>query len=431
MKITIHRGTKEIGGTLLEVKSVYNRVLIDAGYPLFLNGKPIDFDLSKLNQEELIDLGIIPNIEGLYQWEKADFDAVIISHSHLDHYGLLKYINKEIPIYASIGTRAIINISQIFKIVDNYDINYREFEMYKPFKIGDIEIMPYLMDHSAFDAAAFEIKADGKAIIYTGDLRAHGRKAICLDRFINNASKADALLIEGSMFGRQDEDTLTEQALEDKMYDAYNEFNYPILFQCSSQNIDRLVSFYRLSQRLKRLFIIDVYTANVLYELRRLGNNKLPYASKYFPNIRVFYPYNLTQKVFKQIGSEYATKFRQYHISREEINEKQSQIIMVARPSIIKDIDRCNLKDGVLIYSMWKGYRDSEYQQSFEKQLKSKGLTIESYHTSGHSTVKDIKRLIDGLNPKVVIPIHTMSPEAFLNLSNKVRLLNDKQEYEI
>ena len=42
MKITIHRGTNEIGGTLIELKSANMRILIDAGYPLFLNDKPID-----------------------------------------------------------------------------------------------------------------------------------------------------------------------------------------------------------------------------------------------------------------------------------------------------------------------------------------------------------------------------------------------------
>lgn len=37
MKITIYRGTKEIGGTLIEMRTSTTRILIDAGYPLFLN----------------------------------------------------------------------------------------------------------------------------------------------------------------------------------------------------------------------------------------------------------------------------------------------------------------------------------------------------------------------------------------------------------
>ena len=54
--------------------------------------------------------------------------------------------------------------------------------------------------------------------IYTGDFRGHGRKAVCLDRFIDKAKKgAHALLTEGTMFGRQQEEVMTEQELEERL----------------------------------------------------------------------------------------------------------------------------------------------------------------------------------------------------------------------
>jgi ribonuclease J len=56
------------------------------------------------------------------------------------------------------------------------------------------------------------------------------------------------------------------------------------------------------------------------------------------------------------------------------------------------DIDRCGLRNGVFIYSLWSGYRYSNYQQSFEKYLKNKGFCLETLHTSGHAAIADIKR---------------------------------------
>ncbi len=53
-------------------------------------------------------------------------------------------------------------------ILENYD--FKMFRMYEPFSIGTFRIMPYLMDHSAFDAAAFEISSFGKTILYTGGI---------------------------------------------------------------------------------------------------------------------------------------------------------------------------------------------------------------------------------------------------------------------
>jgi hypothetical protein len=43
----------------------------------------------------------------------------------------------------------------------------------------------------------------------------------------------------------------------------------------------------------------------------------------------------------------------------------------------------------------------------------------------------DIKKLIDGLNPKLVIPVHTMVPEAFEGISGKTMLLGDGVEYGV
>jgi hypothetical protein len=37
--------------------------------------------------------------------------------------------------------------------------------------------------------------------------------------------------------------------------------------------------------------------------------------------------------------------------------------------------------------------------------------------------------LIDGLNPKKIVPIHTMMPEAFLDYSDKVELKKDGEVF--
>jgi len=426
---TIYRGSNEIGGTLIGLQTTRSRILLDAGYPLFLNGNPIDGSVVNQSPDELLKLEILPKIDGLYAWDSPSFGGVIISHAHLDHYGLLKYVHPNIPIYLSAGTKKLIEVSQIFKICDQYPINSKIFKMYESFVVGEFTIKPYLMDHSAFDAAAFEIKANDKTVIYSGDFRGHGRKSICLDSFISQATKqSNVLFTEGSMVSRDDELTITEDELELSAVNELKDKSGIALVQSSSQNIDRIVSFYRAALRLNRMFVVDVYTANVLQELHSLGN-KIPYPS--YEKMKVFYPYRLTQKIFNEIGAEYAKRFSAYHIPKEQIEARQSEIVMMVRPSMRKDLELCNISDGTFIYSMWQGYRNSDYQQRFEGWLKERNFRDTFLHTSGHAKVSDIRRLIDGLNPKKIVPIHTMAPEAFTQYSDKVELQEDGISFEV
>ena len=252
---------------------------------------------------------------------------------------------------------------------------------------------------------------------------------MCLDTFIKHAIKqADVLFTEGSMVSRSDELTITEDELEMVIVNELKEQSGIALFQTSSQNIDRIVSFYRAALLLGKTFVVDVYTANILHELHALGN-KTPYPS--YDKLKVFYPYRLTQKVFNEIGAEYARRFSAYHMPKEKLEAQQNEVAMMVRPSMKMDLGKCNLSGGTFIYSMWQGYRDSAYQQSFEAWLKERGFCDVFLHTSGHAKVSDIRRLIDGLNPKRIVPIHTMQPDAFIDYSDKVELQNDGVSFNV
>src|SRR4030042_740464 len=105
MKLTIHRGSKEIGGTCVELQSGASRILIDFGLPL-VDEQMERFDSKKIkgkSKDDLIASGVLPDIKGLYEGEHPGVDAVLLSHPHQDHYGLLSFINRDIPIYLSRG----------------------------------------------------------------------------------------------------------------------------------------------------------------------------------------------------------------------------------------------------------------------------------------------------------------------------------------
>lgn len=448
MQLTIYRGTREVGGTMIELKTGNTRILLDAGYPLFYHDEVIDDAFWKKPHQELLELGVIPRVKGLYRWEKPEFDAVLISHAHSDHFGLLNHIHPYIPIYLSETTDRLIEMSLTFPIPDYSRRDRRIIEMFEPFSIGDFTIKPYLMDHSAFQAAAFELKCEGKTILYTGDFRGHGRRREYLERFLNEAEKEpDLLLIEGTTLGRTGELEGTEEELAAQfkqimMNQQGMEKSGIVLCQPTSQNIDRVISFYQAAKACGKIFVMDIYTANLMFKLEKLrksnlisysdaDDSSLPVPSLWRPDIRVFYPMMLTKKMEKLLGKEYSKRFRAYGISGRAIGRKQKEIVMLVRPSTLADLKFMKLKDGTLIYSQWQAYREKPYQARLEKYLKSRGFSVSYLHTSGHAFEEEIKKVIKELSPKEIVPIHTFCPEAFLQFHPKVSLRKDGIPFDL
>ncbi len=76
--------------------------------------------------------------------------------------------------------------------------------------------------------------------------------------------------MEGTTLGRVGtmEGFKTETDLENDFFRAFRETDGLHLVWASSQNIDRLVTIYKAANKAKRLFIIDLYTAEILFPNR-------------------------------------------------------------------------------------------------------------------------------------------------------------------
>ena len=177
MKVTLHRGTHEIGGSCVELSASDSRIVIDVGMPLVNpDGSEFNFrNYDGLSGPELYDRGLLPNVDGLYEWQDPTVAALLISHAHPDHYGFLKYVHPEVPVHLSEGTQKLLKISELFlpNVTAVSDPNFIQPET--PFKCGAFTVIPHLVDHSAFDAMAFSAICGDKRILYTGDFRSHGR----------------------------------------------------------------------------------------------------------------------------------------------------------------------------------------------------------------------------------------------------------------
>ena len=141
MKLCIHRGTHQIGGIAAEISTASTRILIDMGDELSLDPNFVSAPL---------------NIPGVTD-RNGHCDAVLFTHYHGDHTGQMLRIRPEIPIYAGALAKDIMRLSadrggQKNEALCRRIETIQAFSPGKPFLIGDIQITPFCIDHSACDS---------------------------------------------------------------------------------------------------------------------------------------------------------------------------------------------------------------------------------------------------------------------------------------
>jgi len=436
MNIIVHRGTHEIGGSCVEIQSDKTRILVDIGLPLTAVGSN-DYganELDKLTGEQLVKKGWLPDIEGIYTWDKRQptINAVVLSHPHLDHYGYIKYLKDQIPIHIGDDAKDLILTTSVFTsfpptaLKNTVAIRHRKF-----FAIGDFCLTPYLMDHSAFDAYAFLVESGGKRVFYSGDFRSHGRKAKMFEWLVKyGPTSVDALLMEGTVLGSSRMTAFSEDDIEQAILDRMKRTKSIVLAYGSSQNIDRLVSFYKAAMHSKRKFVVDVYTAAVLDCLKK--HPRIPYPSRRWPDLKVLFTKKQCDRLVEQDNKEIMYKFKNSKITKEEISEHPEKVCLLVRPSIKADLDRIDgMEGGALIYSMWEGYLEQPYTQWFKRYITERGVSWNNIHTGGHATLEALKRMVTRLKPKMLIPIHTNVPGEYARYFANVRVVDDRVPFQV
>jgi ribonuclease J len=411
LKIVIHKGSQEIGGNCIQVSSGETTILLDAGLPLNPSSQRVD--LSRL---------IV--------------DALLVSHPHQDHFGLMATLPSGTPVYIGRLARSLIDAPQVFIGGDRYDLNFHDFKAWQPFNIGEFTITPYLVDHSATDAYAFLIEAEGKRLFYSGDLRSHGRKGKLFEHLVQNPiPNIDLMFLEGTMLHRKNDLFPDEPSVENTIFETIRRQKNITFLLASSQNIDRIVSAYKACKRAGKILVIDMYTAWVLEQLRQITENT---PAMDWPEIRVFAAYSQDQKL--KANPNYFGDFRKrlyrYRVKREELQANPEAFLYFGKISSFRLIHAFkNAAAPVnVIYSQWLGYLDGTHADYFGSEEISAfrndpEINFIYAHSSGHAPLQDLQKLAAALNPKMLVPIHTEDAEGFRSKFENVMTLNDGETF--
>ena len=277
----------------------------------------------------------------------------------------------------------------------------------------------------------FLIEADGKTVLYSGDLRLHGRKPGMHKALIEAVKDraVDVLLMEGTHIGHTEYQRTNEYELEEEIVGHIQSTPGLVLASFSPQHVDRLVGFLRATMKSNRTFVADAYTAFVMHLIASETSIPRPESSK---QVRVFFPRFFEETYRKKRLETHFSLMSPARIGMEEIRANPSQFVMLFRPSMLESDFNSILPSGSrCLYSRWSGYLDQpEWQRVKETLARANGDLIEA-HTSGHIHHGDIVELVSQVQAKMVIPIHTFEPVKFQEFSSNVKILTDGETLEI
>ncbi|HUS85391.1 MAG TPA: MBL fold metallo-hydrolase [Anaerolineales bacterium] len=434
MILTIHRGSKQIGGSCVELRSASGeRILLDVGMPL-TQPDGSDWPRGTMTRpgEELRREGVLPGIDGLYSGSTPEVSALVLSHAHLDHYGLAHYVHPDIPVYGSRGTIEMLRASKLFVPDASIPADLRVLANTGTVSIGSFSVRGIPVDHAAPDSRALLVEADGQRLLYSGDLRAHGRQRHLFDELPEVAGPIDVLVLEGTTVGQpQGSHGFADEAdVENRLSELFRRDGGLIVVIASGQNIDRAISVYNAALASGRELVVDPYQAYVLMTLRDV----CPEAPQFdWPSVRVkFIQYHVAK--LKDAGFwDLACKMsRTGKATAEQLAANPRGFVYLARSSrATVDLLRYLARTArpTIVWSQWSGY------------LKKGGPvpnfcdenSIEPYiiHSGGHAHPEDLADLANRLHAWAVVPIHTEAAPQFADIIRNVRVVNDGEAVEV
>lgn len=454
---------------------------------------------------DLLYLGMIPNI-GCYRSDlvpgdvdlstaaSLKVDALFLSHAHMDHVGNVGLLDMDIPIVASPMTTAILKAMQDcgadiesevayiapretredsrlieasnwkkepflgreFLITSEVEEGLRDFWLtcpksrklrsreIKPAEDSlDFEFLAFELDHSIYGATAYAVNTSSGWIVYTGDLRIHGRHREKTMRFAREARSLDPkmLVIEGTRISRQDREE-SEEEVYGKCLDACQAEKGIVIADFSPRNFERLETFLEIARKTDRRLVVLAKDAYLLEAVRCAGSeNKIQ-------DLLIYNDLKIKRDAYeKQIQEKYPDKL----LGPKDISKEPEKYLLCYSFWDMKHLLDIKPKNGSYIYSSSEAYNEEQIIDFFRLwnwlqffNLKVRGFKIASregkaqpefekgYHASGHASTSELLKIIREIDPEIVLPIHTENPEYFAeNLEYKVVLPEEGKRIEV
>lgn len=432
-KVIIHRGENEIGGTIIEIRTRDEAIILEFGISYSRRKKFYDpLYRRPRGVEELIRLGIVPPREGLYTiWRddgeynenpETDVIGAFISHAHTDHIGLLAHINGNIPVYLGHAANLINNVYLEKSRRERYSLKRREDIEIETFRTGDVisvgsfRVRPIHVDHSIPGAYSFLVETPGGLILYTGDFRLHGNNYRLTQDMVATAESEDVelMITEGTRVHggtNMDEERVYREIM--KIMDSYHG---EVLVESNARDYDRYVSILRAAAETGRKVVMTdehlIYFVRGMYRDHKLRRSLERDIGDPRDLVQGLVPGGVEKRrrdkkkdvLEKIMDDDGFTVVGEYNYDRDNV--------LLGFYRIVQDIYD---KGGERIAIISNSEPFDEEGETDEARLRN-WLTVmgaPSYrvHCSGHISMLDLKKIVERIEPRRLKVVHSEYPE--------------------
>jgi len=436
--LTFYGGINEIGGNKILLEDRDNRVFLDfgmsfAGEAQYFSGYLTPRGVNGAGDH--LEFDLLPRLGGLYAkdmirntnitYEEPSIDAVFLTHPHMDHVGYLPFIDENIPVYCGECTRTIMDAMQESGRISLGEHKFHAFRTGKKVKVGGLEIEPVHVDHSVPGAYGFVVHTSEGSIAYSGDYRLHGPMSQMTNEFAERAAESDpaVMVSEGTRVCPEEGPVIhSERRVKAESNEVVaNASSKLVIVAFYSRDIDRFKTFYEIARNNDRKLVIPIKLAHLLSKLKSDPVLKIPDVMR--DDAILFYKKRKKTGEFAE-SDYYAWErpFLEKAVNYEYVHENESRLLF--NLDLVNFTELIDIKPSVgghFIHSMSEPFSEEDIGEDvMNNWLEHFGLRFHQIHASGHCPSKDLIQIVNRIQPRRLIPVHTEHPELFKDLFKRL-----------
>ncbi len=386
LRVIILGGLGEVGRNMMLLEYDKKILIIDMGFRLPEENMPgIDY--------------IIPNIQYLEK-RKKDILGIAFTHGHYDHIGAIPYLmekiyKKNLEIFASPLAKGII-LKRQEDFSGQPNLNIKEVKNGSKIKLGSFKIEFFRQNHNIPDNLGLFIETPIGNILHTSDFKFDENPINDLPtdfKKLNELGKRKILLmLSDSTSAEEEHHSLSEKEISENLEEIFKAAKGRIIIATFASLINRIQQIITISEKYKRKIGLEGYSMRTNIEIaKKLGYIKAKKDT--FIKTRQTQNYPDERVTILCTGAQGESEAALMRIASKEhrflkIKEKDT---IVFSSSVIPGNERTVqfVKDSIL--------------RQGAKVFHYKMMDI---HAGGHAKKEELKKMIEIMKPKFLIPIH-------------------------